>query len=214
MSAQRQRRVTASRAPGATAPCRRHTVNTLGAGWNKRWATRVLESRVTRDAISLPPQEGCGRAVGVGDELAASQGPQPEHAIPRPSKRLKGEALHLSRAPSGASLTVSSTLTCGEKGFCESRSEKKVVSSLHEERLWDGLWIVSSGSPNDPGIFPPQDYPGKTREERTSQKARGSLRSLSGCCLLALSFFPRTLAFSLPSLSGRGKEKLQVTEAR
>lgn len=56
----------------------------------------------------------------------------------------------------------------------------------------------------DPGIFLPQDHPGKTGEEQSLTEARGSLRSLMGCCLLA---------FSLRSLSGRGTEKLQATEA-
>lgn len=56
----------------------------------------------------------------------------------------------------------------------------------------------------------------RLERSRASQQRPGaySLRSLLGCCLWDFSFFPpRNLAFSLPSLPGRGKEKLQAPEA-
>lgn len=131
-----------SRAPGATGPCHRHAENTLSAGRRKRWATRVLEDRVTGDAISLPPQEGRGRAVTSS----------PPARVPNPST----QCLALPRDCRGRSSTFPGlhpepalpSAPHGKKSLCGSHSKKKVVSSLHEEQLWDGLWIVSSGSPN------------------------------------------------------------------
>lgn len=96
-----------SRAPGVTGPCHRHAVKTLGAGRRKRWATRALEGRVTGDAISLPPQEGRGRAV-TSSPPARVPNPSTQYlALPRDCG---GEVLHLSRVSSGASLTTSFTL--------------------------------------------------------------------------------------------------------
>lgn len=90
-----------------------HSVKTLGAGRRQRWATRVLEGRVTGAAISLPPQEGCGCAVTSS----------PPARVPNQSTQYLSPFRVAARggAPpsSGASLTTSATHAAEEKPLRE-----------------------------------------------------------------------------------------------
>lgn len=112
-----------------------HSVKTLGAGRRERWATRVLEGRVTGAAISLPPQEGCGCAVTSSPPARVPNQSTQYLALPSGCAGRRSTFAGLLPVPASPPAPHSQR----KKSPCGSQSEKKVVSSLPEERLWDGL---------------------------------------------------------------------------
>lgn len=115
--------------------CVLHSVKTLGAGRRQRWDTRVLEGRVTGVAISLPRQEGCGWAVTNSPPARVPNRSMQYLALPSGCAGRHSTFAGLLPVPASPPAPHSRR----KKSPCWSQSEKKVVSSLPEERLWDGL---------------------------------------------------------------------------